>query len=309
MRHYLLIALIALSVSFGFTQLSFAVCGGATPFFFCDDSPPNPDTVGIQQASNIEPLFIDVTAGAEIDVDSGNCLNLSDNGDEVNITDAVLSCENHCVDPRGGPDTVNINGGMMTCDNRCVTTGGGPDTVNVDGTVFNCDGRGINTSFNEDIVNIRNVVINSGPGTSIRTGGDNDVVNVFASVLNSFNPNGVIRTEAGNDMVELGTGAAVNGLIDCGTAFDTIIFEMDVPEDQLIVLTNEIIFANPAGDSIEINGLTYEWINCELLVPELNGVPIEPRPIPTLSQWGLIATAGVLGLVGLYAVGRRRATA
>ena len=30
------------------------------------------------------------------------------------------------------------------------------------------------------------------------------------------------------------------------------------------------------------------------------------RSIPTLSEWGLIATAGVLGLAGLYAVRRRR---
>ena len=31
--------------------------------------------------------------------------------------------------------------------------------------------------------------------------------------------------------------------------------------------------------------------------------------IPTLSEWGLIATAGILGLAGLYAVRRRRAAA
>lgn len=33
------------------------------------------------------------------------------------------------------------------------------------------------------------------------------------------------------------------------------------------------------------------------------------RPIPTISQWGLIAAAGVLGLAGLYAIRRRRAEA
>lgn len=308
MRHYLLIALIALTVSFGFTQLSFAVCGGTTPFFFCDDSPPNPDTVGIQQASNVEPLFIDVTAGAEISVDPGNCLNLSDNGDEVNITDAVLSCENNCVDPRGGPDTVNINGGMMTCGTRCVTTGSGPDTVNVDGTVFNCDGRGINTSFNEDIVNVRNAVINS-DNSSIRTGGDNDIVNVFESVLNTFGTNATIQTDAGNDRVELGTGAAVNGLIDCGSAFDTIIFEMDVPDDRLNFFSLEILRATVPNGSVTIDGLFYEWQDCELLVNELVGVPIETKPIPTLSQWGLIAMAGMIGLAGFIAIRRKSITA
>ena len=34
-----------------------------------------------------------------------------------------------------------------------------------------------------------------------------------------------------------------------------------------------------------------------------------PRPIPTLSQWGLIAMAGILGLVGLMVMRRRKVTA
>ena len=31
-----------------------------------------------------------------------------------------------------------------------------------------------------------------------------------------------------------------------------------------------------------------------------------PRPIPTLSEWGLIAMAGVLGVIGLLAMRRRK---
>lgn len=38
------------------------------------------------------------------------------------------------------------------------------------------------------------------------------------------------------------------------------------------------------------------------------GPPIK-RPIPTLSQWGLIAIAGVLGIIGLFAVKRKKALA
>ena len=34
-----------------------------------------------------------------------------------------------------------------------------------------------------------------------------------------------------------------------------------------------------------------------------------PRPIPTLSEWGLIAMAGVLGIIGLLAIQRRKVTA
>jgi IPTL-CTERM motif len=35
----------------------------------------------------------------------------------------------------------------------------------------------------------------------------------------------------------------------------------------------------------------------------------QPRPIPTLSEWGLIAMAGVLGIIGLLAIRRRKLTA
>ncbi len=36
---------------------------------------------------------------------------------------------------------------------------------------------------------------------------------------------------------------------------------------------------------------------------------LNTTPIPTLSEWGLVATAGVLGVVGLYLVARRRKAA
>ena len=36
---------------------------------------------------------------------------------------------------------------------------------------------------------------------------------------------------------------------------------------------------------------------------------VKARPIPTLSEWGLIAMAGVLGIIGLLAIRRRKATA
>ena len=34
-----------------------------------------------------------------------------------------------------------------------------------------------------------------------------------------------------------------------------------------------------------------------------------PRPIPTLSEWGLIAMAGILGIVGFMVIRRRKVTA
>ena len=36
---------------------------------------------------------------------------------------------------------------------------------------------------------------------------------------------------------------------------------------------------------------------------------VPPEPIPTLSEWGLIAMAGILGIVGFMVIRRRKVTA
>ena len=80
---------------------------------------------------------------------------------------------------------------------------------------------------------------------------------------------------------------------------------MDVPEEALPFISSQILGAGLPDGSITINGLFYEWTQCELLVNQLNGVRVV-RPIPTLSEWGLIAMAGILGIVGLFFVARRK---
>ncbi len=47
-------------------------------------------------------------------------------------------------------------------------------------------------------------------------------------------------------------------------------------------------------------GNSFEFAQC---------VFISSAPIPTLSEWGLIAIAGVLGIIGLLAIRRRKVTA
>lgn len=42
---------------------------------------------------------------------------------------------------------------------------------------------------------------------------------------------------------------------------------------------------------------------------EQTGLCIDPtRSVPTLSEWGLIATAGILGVIGFMVIRRRKAT-
>lgn len=70
----------------------------------------------------------------------------------------------------------------------------------------------------------------------------------------------------------------------------------------------EFAIANgPTGDAvIEIDAVSrgVGWRACTIA---LRMAP-EARPIPTMSEWGLVAMAGILGIIGLFAI-RRRAVA
>ena len=47
-----------------------------------------------------------------------------------------------------------------------------------------------------------------------------------------------------------------------------------------------------------------------VLVPDCSDglvFKLMPRNVPTLSEWGLIAMAGLIGIIGLYAIRRKKA--
>lgn len=53
-------------------------------------------------------------------------------------------------------------------------------------------------------------------------------------------------------------------------------------------------------DNIFVFNFAIDNVTCEAI--------LIARPIPTLSEWGLIAMAGVLGIIGLLAIRRRKVT-
>ena len=58
----------------------------------------------------------------------------------------------------------------------------------------------------------------------------------------------------------------------------------------------------------DIIGL-FEGESCNEQTGLCSGFTPEPNPVPTLSEWGLIAMAGVFGLVGFMVIRRRKAAA
>ena len=231
----------------------------------------------------------------------------------VNVTDSTItvvtdSGSDGVIEGLNDTNTITIIRSVLTGGRDGINTGSGIDTITVvDSSLFS-DQEGMQLTGGDDIVDIKGSIVEGGDEIDeegVECGGGNDTVTVEDSRVSGGKS---IDCGNGNDVITFKTGANITDLIDCEEDFDTLVFAMDVPEDQVISLTNEIFFSNPADDSIEINGLTYEWIDCELLIAELNGVPIEPRPIPTLSEWGMIVMAGAIGIAGLIFYRRRITT-
>lgn len=100
-----------------------------------------------------------------------------------------------------------------------------------------------------------------------------------------------------------------------------------------IVTQDEVLIATPEGETpllgYHVGIAKGDFKFCQVSDDGISNVPIElsdqefenckdslvercslgHNPIPTLSEWGMIAMAGVLGMIGLYIAARRRKAA
>jgi len=93
---------------------------------------------------------------------------------------------------------------------------------------------------------------------------------------------------------------AISGFIvdDTGAAYQ--VFSDPLSQCEITDFVNPPVFVSLTGDEVEACRLRLIR-GCDLIIP---------HSIPTLSEWGMIATAGILGMIGLFvAVRRRKATA
>ena len=331
--------ILALVFTLAYSQITHAVCTEGPPdTFTCNTNPPNPDPNGVQQAGNNNNLTVTVLPGAGIDtvddegirtasgddvvtVDNGTIEVFSEDGinvwageNVVNVTDSTItvmtdSGSDAPVEGLSNNNTITIIRSVITGGRDGINTRDGIDTITlVDSSLFSGQ-EGMQLGPGDDIVDIKGSIVEGGEGEfdeGIEFSSGNDTITVEDSRVSGTES---IEAGSGNDLMTFKTGANITDLINCGSDFDTLVFAMDVPEDLVTFISSQILQSDPSGDSITINGLTYEWIDCEMLVAELNGVPMEPRPIPTLSQWGLIAMAGILGLIGFIAIRKKYSTA
>ncbi|MEM7009724.1 MAG: IPTL-CTERM sorting domain-containing protein [Thermodesulfobacteriota bacterium] len=332
MRSLLFSIFLILILGLCYSTLSFSACEQGPPDTInCGTSDPNPDPDGVQ--FNIpNDLIVNVTAGGAIDtalqpgldldaiqVGTGNNIILLQNA-FVRGQDAGIMSGND------NPTHVTINNStLIGVTDVAIRLGLGKNKITIiDSTVHTTDDNIIQLFDNEEVIELINSELrvldpDSGLNDILSARGGNDTVSIENSLLvatSSINSPQGLNMDDGNDTVILKNrvvmqtntpNGLINGLIDCGENFqeedfDTIIFAMNVPSNQLSEITAEIESKNPSADSIIINGLFYEWVDCEELVPEL----VAGSAIPTLSQWGLIATAGLLGTIGFIVIRRRK---
>jgi hypothetical protein len=125
------------------------------------------------------------------------------------------------------------------------------------------------------------------------------------------------------DTLELSNGLTGNEIVDLlcpgGSLGEETIFELT---PDLVLITTDImgysVQSSPENglicefgeDSIGSNGAkltAQEYENCRTRL--IVGCRLNSRTIPTLSEWGLIAMAGALGIVALIVARRRKSTA
>ena len=345
MRTFLILSLIIVGLSFGLSRVSYAVCvlTGNTPgggnIINCPapvqntplNTGTNPGTTNLNDEVTVpEGGGIDVPAVAALRTGEGNDVVTVDGGtligtnqaigtatgdDTIIVNDGILTATTgQTLDDFGGNTVITINGGMLTAGLEVIELDNGMNIVTVNGGTLIANNLAvIQLGFEEDTLTVNGGTLdgsnvnNNGPIIETRVG--NDIVNLNGGIyLKGIDR--VVDLGSGNDMLTFGADIdlGTDGFVDCGNGFDTLVFAMDVPEEAVNFFSSQILSQNPQNGSVVINGITYEWENCELLVPQLNGVR-EVKPIPTLSQWGLIAMAGVLGMIGLLAIRRRKVAA
>ena len=337
-----LISFFTVSCIFAYQQYSLAACNttgmtaGGGDVVVCDTTAPNPETTGVS-TDPANPSEVTVQDGAGINTNTGNAITTGNDRDLINISgsqgpdDIIRSGDTTAINTNSGDDEVNIDGKLVRSEMfNAINLSNGNDLLNItNSTVEAPDGSGFGLSNGHDIVNVDGSTITSffspnlsngddtvtltnsvftttSPSPGIDLGIGNDSITVENTIINGGPGDRSIQAASNDDTITLKNGADLRGRIDCASGFDTMIFEIGVPEEAVGFISSQILSSNPASGSITINGLFYEWVNCELLVPQLNGVPVV-RPIPTLSQWGLIAMAGILGIVGIIAVRRKYA--
>lgn len=280
-----------------------------------------------------------VVSGATLTSLSFNSIHTEAGMDEVVVNNSILTSSNfNAIETDDGDDYVEFNGGIINCGGDCIKTEDGDDLIMVNtfgslpATIISTGENAIDSGMGNDQVTVIGATLQGNPNDGIFTTSGDDTVIVEDAIISSvnFHP---INTSSGNDNVILRGGelialspsglsirlgseddtvsierqTSLTGLMDGEDGIDTLIFALDFSSLSECEAVKVQIPSLTGDDSITIDGFNYSWINFEVFEDRI--ICPGQKIIPTLSQWGLIAMAGVLGIAALLIIRRSRAAA
>lgn len=101
----------------------------------------------------------------------------------------------------------------------------------------------------------------------------------------------------GDDAVSVGDGVVLAGHLEGGPGDDELIFTQTLPPADCAAAIAAVEAADPAGGSITIEGLVYEWSGFETLTPAFDCLTV--TEVPALSWRGLLALGLLLAALGV----------
>lgn len=337
MKSFLIVMGVILCAGYGFTKPSHSRCNQTDlNTFECNSSAPNPDPNGVQQSGNNNGVTVTALPDGNIDTNNFAAIDLGNGANLIDVNQARIVGLNRVLNLGTGPDSVTLNmadlesresviffnsgnDNLIVRDSTITTTvggvtiavGNGNDTALISGSVVST-GPGVSRAFtggsgSEDLTITNSLITNSSSDVTVSLGADDDMIFVENSTITNASDDFPLAGAAGNDQLTIGTGAVIPGGIDCDIVgeplgFDTLIFAMNVPGDEFLAITEEISNLPVPAGSITINGILYEYRNCDVILSRITPV----NAIPALSHLGFIAMAGVLGLVGFMVIRRKR---
>lgn len=116
-----------------------------------------------------------------------------------------------------------------------------------------------------------------------------------------------VTTEIINLIAEEDLDVTVRELVPSGWILDSI--ECTIPSGGFCGNPNPPPAAVPCLNITEVeDGLNFQCLDSSEVTCTFTNVPLV-RNIPTMSQWGLIAMAGILVLIGIWGITRKKAEA
>ncbi len=108
----------------------------------------------------------------------------------------------------------------------------------------------------------------------------------------------------GNDIIET---LCPGGKINANFRIDSDIVEIFNGNLDYQVAAGKGLFCGISEAGVDEDGFDLteqQFQNCQVNLIRRCGLTV--HPIPTLSEWGMIAAAGILGMIGLFFIARRK---